>query len=380
MKKLKTLSTVVFLLIAVFAMSACVPEEDLGTNTAKSSETAPDNVDLSLDPLPISELKDGLPDHLTVDLENVTIDASISVPDAKTASSYIAKLTEWDKGKLSEVLLGGAALPEVETIEYMGLPYNYYDLDNATLALMPGTLLYNTISSYFYEIPLFNCNTPTAMAEAFPAEDLPALSLDEAVAEVNEALEQLNIDVVDGPTVYTLNKDALNAQQQENLKTADDLFKVTDEDKSRIYTANDEVQIVKYDIGTDNFPVTESDLQKGSSNRYLHGSSVEAYVGADGIKKLDVETSINVLDELETSDIVISPYQAITNVSDKYKQVILDNPLQIKQIRLEMVADPQDNNVAEIRYVPAWFLSPGNDEENYMTFHVVNALNGEIIY
>lgn len=380
MKKVKILVIIVLILVAVFAVTACAPEENLGTNTAQSSETTPDNVNLSLDPIPASGLKESLPEHISLNLDNVSVDANVSVPDVKEASSYIEKLTEWDKSKLSEVLLGGVSLPEVETVDYMGLPYSHYDLDGSTISLMPGTFLYNTIPPSFYEIPLFNCDTAEAMAEAFPEQDLPSLSADEAITKVDDALEQLNIEVVDNPVVYTLSEDALNAKQQENQKIADDLFKITDDDKSRVYTANDEVQIVKYSIGTDNFPITESDIQKDSSNRYLHGSSVEAYVGTDGIKKLDVATSVNALDKLETSEAVISPYQAITNVSDKYKQVILDNPLQIKEIRLEMVADPQDDSVTEIRYVPAWFLSPGQNEEKYMPFHVVNALNGEIIY
>ncbi|MDR0515272.1 MAG: hypothetical protein LBG81_08975 [Coriobacteriaceae bacterium] len=182
------------------------------------------------------------------------------------------------------------------------------------------------------------------------------------------------------PEAYALSAQALNRLAEENRKSTpfEDLFKISREDYDHVYTAADEAYVVRMRVGAGGVPVTMSSYEDSKSGRYHAGSSIEAWVTRNGVVRLSVFEGITD-PEFDRVDARIIPVdEALRLAADKYKDVISDTMLDIREIRLEYVARPHDESYEHTYYALAWYLSPGFDAEKYLRSIRVDALTGEV--
>lgn len=351
--------------------------------TAEAAASDLDSYSLGIDTGSAASTLSTTPSHVTCELQGIlSVDADVKVPASRDQiSGFTAQRIAWTPDQVAPLFFHGA-LPEAEETTYANNPWYVCDSDEGNLSFGTGSLMFNSSAfrAQAYEIALLSCSSPAAMQEAFAGERLASLDPDKAAGQVRDLVETLGVEPYGEPSVYALSSAKLNelAEQNRSGTSLEDLFTLTEEDYSHVYTVDDEVCIVRWDIGYGDIPVTASSYSDGKSDRYYLGSSIEAWVTKAGIVRIAVSEGINGFAPSEASDAIVPLDRALVLAAQKYSEVISNSALTIREIRFEYVPRPRDDSFDSVYYTPAWYLSPGVEEEQYATSIRVDAITGEV--
>lgn len=349
--------------------------------TADFSDAGLASVDLGIDDSSVASSIETTPDYVQCETGLLLVDASVDSFPLEKNSSLLMRRVEWDASLLEELFLGGSVTKRDET-SYLGMPYVALEGSEGSLGYMPGAVYYSSKlnSSGYYEVPLLKCTSSSAYEAYFPQCDLAGLTVGEASAKAAALFDELGVTTYGQPEIYSLTAEALNSALAENAQDDElaELPGIDEGDLSRVYGTQDEVMILRYQLSADGLPLTQSSFTDSNSDRYAGGSSAEVWLSASGVERLNVTNAVSVSGEIGSSDSMVALDEALNKAAEKYADVISASKINVRSIRLEYAAYPEDDNVLDCPYCLSWVLSPGLDQEKSEPVIKVNAFTGEV--
>lgn len=381
MNRARLVALVVMVVVSVLFVGCSATERLDGSSDESISDL--DSYSLGIDAGSVASTLSTTPSHVTDDLQGVlSIDADVKVPTScEQVAGFTARRIPWNPEQVLPLFFAGD-LPAVAETTYANNPLYSCRPDGASLSFGTGTLAFSAsgFRAQIYDTALLSCQNPVVMQQTFADERLADIEPDEATDQVCKLAEALGIESHGDPIVYALSADKLNELAENNRSgtSLEDLFTLSEDDYSHVFTTDDEVCVVRLDVNYNGIPVTGSSYSDGKSDRYYLGSSVEAWVTKAGIVRFSVSEGINGLTPSASSESIVPLDKALVLAAKKYSAVISDSALAIKEIRFEFVPRSQDDSFDNVYYTPAWYLSPGVEEEQYATSIRVDAITGEV--
>lgn len=375
----------IFLLFAVVGivfLAGCSATERLdGTMEEGSSDLG--SFMLGIDTGTLESTFSTTPAHVTCDLQGIlSVDADVKMPASRDEiTPFTAQRIALTPDQVTPLFFKGG-VPHVQETTYANNPLYACSSDEGNLTTSTGLLVFNSSAfrPQIYDIALLSCQDPDVMHEAFADAKLTSIDEGQAASEVAALMKTLGVESYGEPTVTALSAAKLNELARENRKgtSIDDLFTLTKDDYSHTFTNDDEVCVVRLQLGYDGISITSSNYDDDKSDRHYIGSSAEAWVTKEGIVKFSLYEGLHDFLPSDSFDSIIPLDRALVLAAQKYSDVISNSPLAIRQIRFEYVPRSKDASFNHISYTPAWYLSPGVEQEKYATSIRVDALTGEV--
>lgn len=324
----------------------------------------------------------GIPTHIKENFGKLNVDASVILAPDTSAAVFQSQLIEWT---LEDILiLFDIGKPfQIDVSEDSNDPYIYAQSDEGYLSILPGTLVgkkYECTKTY-YDLPLLFCTGIDSLNETYPSGDIALQTLDNARFTAVGLLENLGLSVGRELSANALTASRMNETKTNNLagSTSDVVVRLDQADIDREYSAEDERIILRYQLSCGDFFLTTTPYQDAKSGQFIAGTVAEIWVGPNGPTYVSIENACEFNGVTEEFQVLIQPYEALTIAADKYKSVLTENQIQVKDVKLEYVRRPTLIGSFNPECVLAWVISPGVDAEKYSPTFFVNATTGELL-
>lgn len=344
-------------LMSLLFLNGCFPDgkPERSSNTVSDMSNVP-NISTSV-PSDIQK-------NLSV---NLVLDATVEVPAKPPSFTYKAVPASIDYNKLTNIFLQGRTgiryteqrHPITNEITNRG----FHASDSSSVAINYNSkgiftgLVFSekvfddypyTLSMYAYEgwiRPDFR--------EKFPLEILENIDREAAVTLVREKLNALDVPVLDTPEVYCLDLEHLQKDFDANWKSTEN---PKDQDGKRPeWTKDREAYVIVFQAALpDNSSITQIDYMPFYNSEVVFGSKFVGVVGKEGLVFFNLAMAYDVQEEQPLSGPVISLETACERMAATYDNIIVTDPIEIQEIRLEYVPRYVDTGNYEFEIVPAW--------------------------
>lgn len=315
-------------------LTACYPNGKLNKNLNDDSIVVEENE---------SAVKGKLDEGLFVNAET----------DIKTEADWKEKtvvLKSWDSdeakglfGKEKEIK-EDKIIPNIHNDSLMD-HYIYWE-DGSMLVVQRGNLQYYTPNeleySYFgYLYGTLPYLTEEA-AEKFPEADIPDLDKEEAIKQVTEIVEKLEIEVSE-PRVYAMTYERLEADTD---------YSQTDPNGNppHRWTETDAVYAVVFQGMQNQLPITEIGYRSGPAA----GERIVGIVGKQGLVAFHALNIYEVVTEKELSEPIGSVREVLENIRKKFRNVLIVGRIEIEKISLEYVPALENIEKGEFQIKPVF--------------------------
>ncbi|MEG0672108.1 hypothetical protein [Clostridium sp.] len=299
------------------------------------------------------------PSHISEELDkNLTIDAETRVFDAENYNVLNVKYKQYDETEASNIFLKDEIIDTrteygkdndknvwIKTKSNKDLiiskHYLRFDFDNKDYT----HLMFESNQYLFNEMKL-----------KFPKDTLESLNKDESIDKVKQVAKDLDLSLYDEPIVYSLDVNSL--RDAENNFMTDEQYADSETTKPGTgkvnWTEEDEAYLIIFKSTLNNIPIYSRDVRLSSDNSFLSPSHLKAVVNKNGIALFDV-SSIYDSPSLSTENLSCIQYaEALKTIKDKYKNIIITDPIKISNINLEYIPRLKDKELGEFKLTPAW--------------------------
>ncbi|MFR1694150.1 MAG: hypothetical protein ACLSVK_01490 [Acutalibacteraceae bacterium] len=355
-------------LISLLFLSGCFPDgKTEQPNGNKSAASSTPSISTSIP----SKIKKNVSN-------NIVLNATVHIPANTLSSTFQAVPLNFDYNQLSDIFLQGKSdiryeerrHPLTNEIMYRGflasdtsgVSINYEGISNG---LVFGEKIYNdypyALSMYAYEgwiRPDFR--------EKFPLETLENIDREAAVTLVREKLDALDVPVLDTPEVYCLDLEHLQKDFEANWK---DFENPKNPDGRHLeWTKEQEAYVIVYQEALpDGSPIIQKGYMPGVIyNSPIYGSKLVGVVGKEGLIFLNASGTYDIQDQKPLSGPVISLETACDRMAATYDNILVTDPIEIQEIRLEYVPRYINAENYEFEIIPAWVfqgIQETNDEK-----------------
>lgn len=224
-------------------------------------------------------------------------------------------------------------------------------------------------------------------------ENLDFATIEQAEAEILQALDKLGIPVVDDPLVLTLDYESLVAENERQYAAASEEAERLGQQgllpEKLSITEDDACFLLYYPIAVDGLPVSRRMNGVFGDGSLMPGTELVACYGKDGLAGLELSYQPEVIEKSEAQPVL--PLEEILDIVEaKYNSIILDGSYLIYDIRLEYIAQPVSAAENAYNLIPVWrfatehtyTLRKGNDSDASITLTEVfcdtfDAVTGE---
>lgn len=330
--------------------------------------------------------------------DNIVLHATVKTPVKTPVFAYQAIPLSFDYNKLPDIFLQRKTdilyeelrNPVTNRITYRG--FNASDNSGVAISYEGPTngLVFSekVYGDYPYALSMYAYEgwIRPDFREKFPLPMLESIDKEQAVALVKEKLDALNVPVLETPEVYSLDIDSLKKDFDANWKDMENP-KYPDGKQPEWKKEHEAYVIVFQAALPDGLPVTQISYMPGSLyNASIYGSKFVGVVGKEGLIFLNVAGSYDVQDQEPLSGPVISLETACERMAATYDNIIVTDPIEIQEIRLEYVPRYIDTENYEFEIVPAWVfqgIQEMKDEKGGTTtvdvLVLIDAVTGEEI-
>ncbi|MEG0309051.1 MAG: hypothetical protein RR636_13990 [Clostridium sp.] len=299
------------------------------------------------------------PSHISEELDkNLTIDAEAKVPDAENYNVLNVKYKEYNSEQVCDLLLKDDII-DIRNEYGTGSDKSIIieTKNNKVLSISKESLYFslkdNGYSRLRFELDQFLFDD---MKRKFPKDELESLNKEESIDKVRQIAKELNLPIDDEPIVYSMDI--------ESLKAAENNF-MTDEEAAeweamkpgtgkRNWTEDEEGYLIVFKSRSNNIPIYSRNLVLSSDNSHLNKSELKAVVTKNGIASFEVSSMYNLV-SIDTENLSCIDYlQALEIVKNKYKNIIITDPIKITNINLEYIPRLKDKELGEFKLTPAW--------------------------
>lgn len=347
------------LLLICLILSACSEKLDSSDN---------DNLKSNIDNKSISNY-DEIENNYTRISENIVLEKDISSVEIKDKDFNIipVKIKSFDFDKFSSMLFNNT-IPIVNNED----SFTTYTYEDKELIIYEGSITYKTsLSNYINEI-IITDDLPSKNIDNFKKDSLEFMTKRQAIDKATEFLDKLEISYLKEPKVYALDVNTLIKEQDLYQKEIeqDDWFKEMQQ-KGKIklkdeWKTSDECYYLFFDVSLENTKIYPNSYTIQESNGFpVDGSKIEIMISQDGIIYCDIGVIYEKINSETKHAKIISLDDMLDIVSEKYNQIILENPITIKNISLQYCVVPtkidRDSSGTiinqEFEMVPAWILN-----------------------
>lgn len=298
-----------------------------------------------------------IPRYIKLDAyENLAIDAKVIADVDKDWYEYKASIKKWDIDKVRDVLAPDKVIKE--RVEDVNLKSYMFD-DSFCLYLDEGSIRFDNqeLSNRHYDKHIHKYSSFVAddLENDFPKENLDNVNKEEAVTLVRNKIKDLGIEVKEEPRVIAMDVD--------NLTKLTDYNEDTPESKRQrhIWEKDDEAYaIIFYGLQEGNKVTSEGYM---TNSDYAIGTRIKSLVSKDGLISLSISDVYEIKEKSELSKEICSPNHVVDVIKDKYKDVILTDPVEVSEIKLEYL--PKAINLKENSYSlsPFWVCNVSQTQE-----------------
>ncbi len=347
------------LLLICLILSACSEKLDSSDN---------DNLKSNIDNKSISNY-DEIENNYTRISENIVLEKDINSVEIKDKDFNIipVKIKSFDFDKFSSMLFNNT-IPIVNNED----SFTTYTYEDKELIIYEGSITYKTsLSNYINEI-IITDDVPSKNIDNFKKDSLEFMTKRQAIDKATEFLDKLEISYLKEPKVYALDVNTLIKEQDLYQKEIeqDDWFKEMQQ-KGKIklkdeWKTSDECYYLFFDVSLENTKIYPNSYTIQESNGFpVDGSKIEIMISQDGIIYCDIGVIYEKINSETKHAKIISLDDMLDIVSEKYNQIILENPITIKNISLQYCVVPtkidRDSSGTiinqEFEMVPAWILN-----------------------
>ena len=347
------------LLFICLILSACSEKLDSSDN---------DNSISNIDNKSISNY-DEIENNYTRISENIVLEKDINSIEIKDKNFNIipVKIKSFDFDKFSSMLFNNT-IPIVNNED----SFSTYTYEDKELIIYEGSITYKTsLSNYINEI-IITDDVPSKNIDNFKKDSLEFMTKRQAIDKATEFLDKLEISYLKEPKVYALDVNTLIKEQDLYQKEIeqDDWFKEMQQ-KGKIklkdeWKTSDECYYLFFDVSLENTKIYPNSYTIQESNGFpVDGSKIKIMISKDGIIYCDIGVIYEKINSETKHAKIISLDDMLDIVSEKYNQIILENPITIKNISLQYCVVPtkidRDSSGTiinqEFEMVPAWILN-----------------------
>jgi hypothetical protein len=337
-------------ILTILVFSGCFPSGD----TPAMTEDGPDNEG--------SEFEEAIQNrHLTINLsESVLVDAEISIPDDAMWRIFDAVLRPFSDGEITafcELVPNSAILDEnrADSDVREGYERIYHEFaDGAFLNYDAGDFVYShpAYADKFYasEISGYSLWIRRDLPKIYMKENIPGADRESAVSLVRNAAETLGLSVSARADVYALDYETMSARWDETN------YRRKDGTPGEPWKEDDGVYVVVLREEVEGLPVSDIGYFDGSGQMMFVGGRIMGVVGRDGLTFFSCRGIYSVNEKNEKTE-PVSFDRAVNAVKEKYANMIMTNPVEITDIRAELIPADSGKDANPIKLTPAWVFS-----------------------
>jgi len=216
----------------------------------------------------------------------------------------------------------------------------------------------------------------------FTKEKLDFMSPEEAIETVMKQLSEWNIQPIKKPEIYCLDHETLIHHERLVLAQQSDTFRSEFGEKLDCY-------LMIFEVGYNNIPYSCFEFYSSESSEMTLGANLQVYFTADGIINLSYEYADYAIDQvLEAHDEIITLDQAMNQVAQRYKDLIVTSNIHIPKIYFQYVPTIEGAKIGrepetvQSVLVPAWIIQPAiciSNSETFLDPIVIHAITGQDI-
>lgn len=220
--------------------------------------------------------------------------------------------------------------------------------------------------------------------------DLGFLTREEAKQNIENTLKQLNLEVEETPTCYTLSFASLQTICEKLNATRRELMGENSPVHTFVCSDTDACYIFIYQITTEGLPISTHSNGVFGDGSWTSGTSLYCIYSEAGIVGMWLPYSLHVTGQTSQTAHGLSARQVLERLDDKFNSMILDGDYQVNKIEFEYAPMPINGSRSLFQLIPAWRISVFHtfqfaDEKNVGIIHsaeeqfdvVFHAITGE---
>jgi hypothetical protein len=336
--------------------------------------------------------KGSTPTSLDLELEeNLNIKADIFGGNNKKLKNYSISLKNLEADKIVDNLSKDKKIIENREVQNELFPEfkdKYFSFsDGSYLTIQYQTLRYSDsfYSKREYESVISGSTyfIRNDLKDVFQETTLEGIDKNKAIEEVKNAINDLDISNAGNPDVIALDYKTLESEWED--------YETKDGSSPRKFEKEDEAYVVIFPVVLDDTNITNKGYSNAANQMDAMGSRIMGVVGKEGLIFLTVQGIYEIGETLKDKISPISLETALNKVKNKYKDVLITDPMLISKISLEYVPTVSTTDGIKYKLIPAWvFLGKQDltiDDKKGGSFQVssefsimINAENGEELH
>lgn len=330
--------------ISLFVLSGCFPNgEQKGSSDSvslnKSNHSTSNFIDTELD-------------------KNLIVKADITGVNNKTFKINSISLKNFDVDKIKKTFFKNKTVVETHDNRNELFPEyknKYFQLsDESYLILELGSIRY--ADAYYNERNYDNAISGSTyfirpdLKDVYKKTTIESIDKDEAVEKVKNAVNEIGISQLGKPEVIALDFETLESQWE--------VFETKDGRQPRKWEKDDEAYVVIFPAIYDNSRITNKSYLSATNQMPVLGSRIMGVVNKQGLIFLTCSGIYEIGNTLKDKVTPISLESALEKVKNKYKNVIITDPIIISKIALEYVPTSSLNkDTIKYELIPAWVFT-----------------------
>ncbi|PLR77951.1 hypothetical protein CU633_07960 [Bacillus sp. V3-13] len=338
---------ILLLCVSSFVLSACFPKGEQKDSSGSVSVdtpngTTPNFMDMELD-------------------ENLMVEADITCTDNKNLKISSISLKNFDEDQIKKTFLKNKTIAETHENNNELFPEykdKYFQLSDESYLIMElGSIRYTDVfysdRSYDDVISGSTYFIRSDLKDVYKETTLDNINKNDAIEKVRNAANEVGISQLGEPEVIALDFETLESEWED--------YETKDGGHPRKWEKDDEAYIVIFPVVYDNITITNKGYSNANNQMSVIGSRIMGVVNKDGLIFFTGSGIYELGETLNDNITPISLETALGKVKNKYKDVLITDPIVISKIALEYV--PVMSNTKAIKYelIPAWVFTAKQD-------------------
>lgn len=235
---------------------------------------------------------------------------------------------------------------------------NFQFTDNSTLIIEPGLLEYrdSKIDNIDYHNIIFGSNyfIRPDLKDVYKETSLEGINKNNSVDMLKATLGEVGITNLGEPTIISLDIKTLESEWED--------YETKEGGSPRKWQKEDEAYVITFPVDVNNIDITTKGYFDVNTDIPIIGSRILGIVNKDGLVFLSCHGIYNIDGNETHEDITtISFKTALKKIKDKYRDVLITQPLVISKLSLEYVPVITQTNPNKFKLAPTWVVT-ANEE------------------
>ena len=368
---MKKVTVLILTILCAFIITGCFPDGENKSNASiENSEFNSEEI-----PKTINETLE----------ENLIVDADVIIPTVADWKIIETKLKIWDNKLVENAFLKDKTINEKQekdsAINKELKDYYYAMKDGSSLVIGPGNVRFYEKKGMDLPYSFFiRGGTPFLdedIGEKFKKESLDNVNKDQSIELVKDKLKNLGVETIGEPSVHAMDMETLNNNTNFNATPV----------KGEIHRweKNEEAYVISFYIQNNSVPITQIGYMTASG--FGIGTRIIAVVGERGLLSFELLYAYEPESVVEDNSKIIPLDVVFNTIKEKYKNVLLTDPITINEIRLEYFPIVLDFANLKYKLTPMWVFKAnqkttaedkkGQREINSNFYILIDAVTGK---